>query len=187
MKSFGEAYLDHFYRHFGAPIGREVFESPLQNRSIQILEFKDVFAGCRVFCTIGLSHYSNELGGVFEVVSAVDEGGDALAGILANALFFAVMTQQKFGHGISIAGIKRISPAFAEQYAKDALYFTNPIGLPEGFSCFTTEAGEARVLLAILISHPEFEYFQDNGADNFEALMEQNDVDPFHLVRPSIK
>jgi hypothetical protein len=85
-----DLYLDHYERYIGPISGREVFRAPGGEWSIQILAFDGVFRGCRVYCSLGLTRYSEMIGEAVEVVLPVDPRWDIVPEVLANALFFAI-------------------------------------------------------------------------------------------------
>lgn len=185
MGEWGACYFDHFVRFLGPPAGRTVFEQNSASPSIQILSFDNVFADCRVFATLGLSHYSAELGNVGEVFAPVDNCWNDLPAVLANALFYMVQHNLRLGSGIAIEGIRSIHPQFALKSQKAALYLTNPFGMPIGFETVSCGSETGRIYLGFLLSEAEMQYFSQNGADAFESLIESKNVDPYHLKRAS--
>ena len=101
----GDCLLNHYERYMKAPIDRRVFESERFGRSIQILAYDGVFEGCRVFASLGPGHFTQELGGAFEVVCAIDDGWEQVPAILANTLFRVVELRLTMTAAGRIAGI----------------------------------------------------------------------------------
>ena len=154
--------------------------------SIQLLAYDGVFTGCRVYTSLGLSHYSSELGGVNEIVVAVDDLVQDVPHVVANALFYLVKNRLKLGWGVAVDGIEYIRPSFARKYQKNALYFTRLFDLPSECASVKSENGCGALLSAFFISKPEFDFFAKHGAERFESLLENQSLDPYHLARMSI-
>jgi hypothetical protein len=183
--SWGKAYYDHFQRFLGSPTSRCVF-SPIEGLySIQILGFENVFRGCRVFCSLGLSHYQEFVKGVREVIVPCDAAWDLIPRAISNVLFYAIKEHMEVGRGIAVSGIETVCPEFVRLTGKSALYFTEPFGLPPDFSSVRIPMTEGRVFLGIFISQGEYDYFCDNGAERFEEMLEAKGVDPYALLRDS--
>ncbi len=128
--NWGASYYDHLERLFRSPISRETFSQEPDEPTIQVLAYDRVFPRCRVFASLGLSHYARQVGRVAEVYLAVDDGWTEAGAILANALFYVIQNELPIGWGMAVGGVGAVTPAFAQQFAKTALYFTNPFGLP---------------------------------------------------------
>jgi hypothetical protein len=125
------------------------------------------------------------MGGVAEVCLPVDDGWDDVPYILASALFFMAKNRMSVGWGVSIGGIEQISPQFANNFNKSAIYFTNVFDLPNDFGKVKCDNGTGSVYLAMFISETERAFFKQNGAEKFETLLEDKHVDPFALSRLS--
>jgi len=188
MINYGELYYDHYYKFLREPVDREVFRNNHEVPSIQILKYDNVFEECMVYTTVGLTKYEEIIGDIVEVAMVVDEAFDSVAYLLANALFYCLGNQMEIGRGVAISGIENIDESFAKKYNKNAIYFTEPYSFPEEFIDVPTKCEEkdGKVLLAFYISQSEYEYFVTNGTEKFENLLEEKDVDPFHLSRESI-
>lgn len=180
---WGECYFDHFVKFFGNPSGRMVFEQDAASPSIQVLSFDNVFQGCRVFATLGLSHYADELGCLGEVVAPADGGWNEIPTVLANALFHMVQHRMRIARGVAVGGVGRIRPRFAMSSQKTALYLTSPFGMPTGFEDVSCDGQIGQIYLGFLISEAELKYFAENGAEAFEDLIESKDVDPYNVMR----
>jgi hypothetical protein len=181
----GECYLDHYERFFKSPTTRNVFEQDNNSPSIQVLAYDNVFSGCRVFASLGLSHYSEELGQVGEVIVPVDEGWDDVPFLLANSLFYMIQQRMALGWGITINCIENICPEFVNAFQKPALYFTHPFGLPTEFSEVEYDGVFGHLYLGLFISNRELDYFLKHGAGQFEDVLQSSDIDPYNLRRPT--
>jgi hypothetical protein len=179
--NWGEIYLDHYERFLGKPIDRSVFSQGKQSSGIQILQYANVFDGCATFASLGLTHYAVELKRVAEVVLAIDDGWNDAASILANTLFYLVQNRMELGWGISIAGVDRTDPAFADAYGKTAIYFARPQQYPREFASVPNGGS---MYAAFPISASEHRYFCENGALGFEEKLVGTDV--FDVDRASV-
>jgi antitoxin YqcF len=183
--NWGECYYEHFEHFLGSIFDREIFRQDDNLPSIQILSYDKVFKECRVFCSLGLSHYASEIAGTAEVYLPTDDGWSDTPYLLASALFFMIQSHMTIGWGLSIGGIDRILPQFAKDFNKTAIYLTNTFGLPNDFSKVRCGEEIGNIYLAIFISEAERDYFIQRGAEAFEVLLESNKVDPFSLRRSS--
>src|SRR3954468_13643232 len=107
MENWGERYFDHYLKYFGPIKERKIFESG-DAPSIQILTFENVFENCRTFCSLGLSHYSEEIGETAEVFVTTDDYWDAVPTIFANMLFFIVGQKMQIGWGMNVGGFEKL-------------------------------------------------------------------------------
>jgi antitoxin YqcF len=183
-ENWGELFYDHFQRYLGNPMARKIYRQDGATPKIQILEFDNVFPGCKVFASFGASNYSETLGVRAEVVLPCDEGWSSVGGLLANVLFYLVQDRIELGIGVGIK-FGSIAPDFVERFGKTAIYFTNPFGLPPEFSAVKNDVETACVYLAILISEAEFDYFCNRGAAEFESVLERSGIDPYQVNRAS--
>lgn len=183
MNNIGELYYNHFETYFGHPVERKVYANRPDWPSIQVLAYDQVFPACRVFATLGLSHFSDAVGGTFEIIVPVDGGWDDVPDILGNCLFYAVANRRRLGVGFGIGGIERQLPNFCQRFGKSAIYFTHPINLPDSFLTAPKRFGE--ILLGMFLSSEEFAYVVTNRVDDLEDTLERRNVDPFDLARSS--
>lgn len=184
MADWGGAFYDHFVEYLGEPVDREIYAQDEESPSIQILQYEDVFEDCIVFASLGLSKYASEQGGYREVCLVTDDAFEESETILANTLFYAIGAGLEIGQGVSISGVANIDPEFARKYDKHALYFTLPFAFPDGYE--KLEQLDGYVYWAFFISQKEHEFFVTNGAEAFENLLEEQEVDPFDIKRPSM-
>ena len=184
--NWGECYFDHYSKFFGEPVVRRAFEPFGSQWSLQVLEYAKVFAGCRVFATLGLSHYSRELGGVAEVIVPSDDGWDDVPPLLANALSLAIREEIPILRGTSIGGVGHISPLFGARFSKEAIYLTRPHNLPEGALAVKCGHEMGKLLLGMFLSAEEAALLWADGPDALEDALEAGGADPFHLLRDSV-
>ncbi|MDM5155443.1 suppressor of fused domain protein [Bacillus sp. DX1.1] len=188
MINYGELYYDHYSKYLGEPMDREVFKNSEDIPSIQILKYENVFEECLVFNTLGVSKYEEIVGDNVEISMVVDGAFRSTGYILANTLFYCVGNEIEIGRGTAISGIESIDKSFVQKYNKSAVYFTEPFAFPEEYGHVLTGNTEkhGKILLAFFISQSEYEYFVKYGTEKFEELLEENNVDPFHVSRESI-
>ena len=186
MINWGEEYFDHYTTFFKNAVDRKVFQGLEGGSSIQVLIYDGVLKGCKVFASLGLTHYEFDVQDVAEVVLVTDDGFDDCPAILANTLFYMINDQLKMTRGASVKGIKYINEDFYSRYSKDALYFTTPFGFPAEFSEVDSGYVKGKVYMAFLISDDEAGYLKQFGFEKFEDLLEKQDVDVFDIDRDSI-
>ncbi|KPV55627.1 hypothetical protein QJ48_32175 [Paenibacillus sp. A3] len=187
MINYGELYYDHYSKFLREPIDREVFKSTKEMPSIQILKYENVFEECLVYNSLGFSKYEEIVGANVEVSMVVDGAFNSTGYLLASTLFYCIGNKMQIGRGISIRGLERLDKEFVQKYNKSAIYFTEPYAFPEEYSIVRTNTKDkdGRILLAFYISQSECEYFVKYGAEKFEDLLEEKNVDPFNVSRES--
>ncbi|MCB2309240.1 suppressor of fused domain protein [Clostridium estertheticum] len=188
MIDYGELFYEHYTKFLGEPKKRKTFRKSNEIPSIQILRYENVFEGCTVFTSLGLSRYESILGTISEVTLVTDCAFDESDEILANILFHCIDQKIKIGRGMSIAGIANINKEFSKMYQKNALYFTIPYGFPDDYGSVKIlgQINKGVVYQSFFISQKEHEFFVANGAEAFEDILEEKEVDPFELNRKSI-
>lgn len=186
--NWGECYFDHFTRYFGMPVGRETYQPNAAAPVIQILKYDGVFSGCRVFCSLGATHYSAELHGIAEVLVVVDSGWDDSAFLLANVLFQLIQKPLALRPGIVVSRLEKVRPGFVAQYQKVALYFTT-LGtlytLPKEFAQVGCKGKEGALYVGYFISAAELAYWEKHEPKQFQQMLQSKHVDLLHLARPS--
>ncbi|MGA3599151.1 suppressor of fused domain protein [Lysinibacillus agricola] len=188
MINYGALYFDHYTKFLGEPIDREVYKYSEEMPSIQILKYDNVFEECLVYTTLGLSKYTEIMGDYIEISMVVDGAFKSSGYILANKLFYCVHNQMHIGRGLAISGVENIDAAFVQKYNKSAVYFTELYAFPEEYSIACTDSNEkdGKLMLAFFISQSEYDYFATYGAEKFEDLLEEENVDPFNVSRSSV-
>lgn len=188
MVDWGSAFYDHFAKYLGEPIKRGAFRQNQESQSIQVLHYENVFEGCTVFVSFGLSKYASELGTVAEVCLVTDCAFEESENILANTLFYLIANKINLGRGVSISGVSKINEEFSKLYDKSAMYFTMPYAFPDGFEKIKPVGAtdEGNIYLAFFLSQREHDFFVDKGSEIFESVLEDKDIDPFTLTRSSV-
>lgn len=178
-------YTKHLNEYLGPSIARTTFQQNSVAPPLQVLTYDQVFSDCRVFCSLGLTHYIQEVQNTTEVILVTDDGWNDIPYILANALFYIVQTRMKIGWGMVVGGVEVIAPSFASEFGKTALYFTNPNSFPEKFGHISCQPEKGKLFQTFFISPEERKFFRQYGAYKFEEMLEEKSVDPFDLKRPS--
>jgi hypothetical protein len=187
--SWGDCYFDHFGRYFRAPVAREVFAQASDEPdppTIQILSYDNVFEGCRLFASLGLTHYAETVGEVAEIIVLADDAWEQIPGLMANVLFYMVQERMRIGWGMAIARLDNVDGAFTRRFGKSALYITRPFGLPKGAEEVTCGGQRGSVYLGVFLEEAEYRLLLDHGAERLEAVLEASAVDPYHLTRASV-
>lgn len=177
--NLGETILNHYEKFLGDYIGADKYAD--KSRGLQILGFDKVFGNSLTFATFGLSNYAEDINALCEAVMTVDCDYDNCAALLANVAFYIIQNKIDFGRGVFIGGLDSVVEGFSKAHNKSALYFTEPYAFPEEFS----RAGECEMLSAFFITERESEFIKQNGADAFEDILEEREIDVIALDRPS--
>lgn len=85
--NFGEAYLDH-YEKFMKRNPAQSWTYKADGPTLQILAYDGIFERCRVFVTLGLTHFRERLGDIVEVVTVADDGPEDVPSVLGHATYF---------------------------------------------------------------------------------------------------
>jgi len=181
----GGMYFDHLARHFGMATRRSVFQQQPSSPSVQILEYDHVMAGCRLFATLGLTHFRNGPAPWSELFTIADAEWNTVPQILSTCAFFADGIRLHVERGIAIR-FERTFGEFVSRTGKVALYVTEPFGeLARTFVIEPTRP-DYRLLCGIFISAQEYDLFVGAGWEEFEGVLERAAVDPFELGRESV-
>jgi hypothetical protein len=184
--NWGECYYDHYTRHFREPVSREIFSQNETSPTIQILAYTKVFPDCKVFGSLGLTHYPTAIESLSEAIVVTDEGWQEIPYLLANTLFYIVQKPMRFGPGIVISGVDILQPRFAQTYQKTALYFTTTDTvetLPENFGRVGCSNETGVIYIGYFISTSERAFWKQHGSEHFETLLAEKRADLFHLRR----
>ncbi|MGL6077094.1 MAG: suppressor of fused domain protein [Fimbriiglobus sp.] len=182
--NWGEAYLDHYERCFGDFTKREVFQPHQEGPVIQVLSYDNVMRGCRVYASIGLTHYSGEVGSIGEALVCTSPSDDWPV-ILASSLFYLVQSRMDLGWGMVVGGVDAVAPFFCGKYDKSALYFSLPTLFPEHVRVVRRGHLTGMLYLVTPITTAERAYFTKYGAAEFEQLLARSGVDILEIDRPS--
>ncbi len=190
MVDWGSAYFEHLSRWFKQPTARSVFSGERVAGSMQVLVYDKVFRGCLTFVSLGLSRYPKEIGLRAELFVPADAGWEFIPEVLSNVLFYVVESRLQLGPGIAVSGISAVKPEFAKRFGKEALYFTEPFGVPEDVArvrpAVRGSDEEGTLLMGTFISEAEFDYLEEHGEEALERAFHEKGVDPFAVARPSV-
>lgn len=184
--NWGECYYDHFEKHLGKPVDRiRFFQNERSSRPwMQIISYDNIFEGCRAFCSLGLSNYGSQIGKIAEIFMPVDEAWEDTPSILAAVLSHLIQRRLHIGRGTTV-NFSNVFPDFVAQFGKTTIYFAEPFGTPEDFERVKCGSDIGEVFLASYISEAEYRFLKEYGAEKFEALLEEKQVDVFNIKRPS--
>jgi hypothetical protein len=188
-------YYQHFTSYLGKPFDREVYQSDDDSPPLQVVTYDQRYPGYRLYASLGLTAYADDIRQVAEVVVLADEGRKVLPFLFVNALFFVVRQRIPLASKFAIGGVDRLAPDFAERFDKAALYFmqvTPEDEFPEGFEKVgCPDAGEVgQVYQGLFISEAEHEFLKRSGGPALEerlkaqATVAEEDV-RCSLLRPS--
>lgn len=178
--------FEHYERFLRKASAREIYS--LDNTSLQIWRYEDVFEGCSVLCSVGFAQFSSRLNPDRheEIVVAVDSDTDAAMKILATTLFYLGESVSAIPVLGSKGGVVELDSDFVERHHKDAFYFTEPFPFPDEFQNVSGSGASGSIFMGVFIDAREHEFLKQNGAGAFEDKLEAGNVDPFCLDRPSV-
>lgn len=181
MNNLGEKLLDHYKEYLGDFIGADSYSD--NKHQIQLLGFDKTIENSLLFATLGLSKYSKSINNCCEVILATDGDYDKCAEIFMNTIFYVLSNKMNFGRGVLVEGVDNIVEGFSKQHNKVAVYFTEVYIFPEEFSIIEDKC---KMYMGFFISSKEVDYIKNYGCEEFEDLLEQNNVDVIEMDRPSI-
>lgn len=187
-ENYGASFYEHFLRFMSSPKGRKIFRQADDGSSIQMLRYGNLFPGCSVSASFGLSLFWEEICSISEVVLVMSEGIESGEDVLANILFFMIKNRVRLERGVSVSGVSHIDINFFKEFDKEAIYFTAPYAFPAGFEevSLPRPASAGFIYSAMFISRREHDFLLKNGPDAFEDLLEREKVDPMDTRRPSV-
>ena len=179
--NWGEAYYDHFEKFLGKARAGKMWDpdpSLPHNYPIQVLTYEiDKPIRVRAFCTLGLTHYAQELGGLAEIFLSADEGWESIPKILG--LVSGVMVEKHIAlhHGTCIAGIDMIDAEFVKRYDKNVLCFVffddeDSFGVIRG-----DDGNNGRIHFGVFITQAEYDFLSAQGIEALEDKFEENEID----------
>jgi hypothetical protein len=194
MQNLGSDYLDHYEKYFGTPVYRDVVDADDMPRKIQLLRYTNVFQGCVTFATLGLSSYSNELGGEYcEIVIVVDDCIENIPKIVFSVVRTIIFNKHSLHWGDYFVGLEDVDSEFVSKTGKDTFYVTLPSPLPNEFANVITNNAfllknniKPRIFMGLFISKQEKEYLRVNGEERFEEWLETMSIDPFDICRAEL-
>jgi hypothetical protein len=179
-------FWQHFQRAFGKPYDWQDFEQDQFSTPLRLVTYDRAYREYRVFASIGLTEYADELQQRGEVIALADAAQKDIPFLLVNALFFLIGQRIPLASKCCIGGVDVLLPRFAEQFGKSAIYFTVATGFPEGFERLEADGETAEVFQGIFVSPQERAFIQRHGGDEFEVKLKDSDADPCSLRRPSV-
>ncbi len=188
MNPWERCYYQHFTSYFNKPFDREIYRRDADSPPLQILTYDWAYPGYRLYTSLGLTAYASDIKDTAEVILLADAGGKQVPFLFVNALYFIIQQRIPLGSKFAVGGIDRLSPQFAEQFDKAALYFT--LVTPEdefqpGFEQVECEGDEGLVYQTLFISEAEHDFLKRNGGPTFEEKFRKQDADLCSLFRPS--
>lgn len=178
--NIGEEILNHYENFLGMFEECMKFKSDEDMPLIQLLQYDNIFEGCKTYASLGLSKFSEIINNVCEVILAVDDDYEKAAVIFANVLFYIIENKIDFGRGVYITGIENIDKEFAINHKKNAIYFTETYIFPDEFSNINKIA---KMYLAFFISQEECNFIKNYGCEKFEDYLEAYGYDIMDLNR----
>src|SRR4051794_1826185 len=83
-------FWQHFQRHFGKPYDWQDFEQDHLSTPIRLVTYDQAYREYRVFASVGLTEYAEELQQRGEVIVLADAAQTDIPFLLVNALFFMI-------------------------------------------------------------------------------------------------
>jgi hypothetical protein len=189
MTFWDRCYYEHFTSYLGKPFDRETYRQDADNPPLHIVTYDQRYAPrYRVYASIGLTAYENEVKDLAEVIVLADAGRKEVPYLLVNALFFITQQRITLASKFAVGGIDRLAPPFAQQFDKTALYFTlvTPADeFGEGFERVVCGEDMGLIYQGTFISEAEHEFLRRHGGDTFEEKFRAQDADLCSLLRPS--
>jgi hypothetical protein len=166
-------YYEHFTSYFGKPFDLATYNPGDDRPPLHIVTYDKGFpAGCRLYASLGLTAYADEVKERAEVILLTDAGHAEAPFLLVNALFFITRQRIRLDSRFAIGGLDRLAPDFAAQFEKVALYFTAAGSTREGFGRVECEGEEGRLYRALFISEAEHDYLKRHGGEALEEQIE---------------
>lgn len=176
--NLGEEILNHYEKYLGIFEDHRVFKGCEDMPSIQLLQYSNVFEGCKTFVSFGMSKFSAIINNICETILIVDNDFQRASYLFANVLFYIIENNMDFGRGTYVMGIENVDKDFALKHNKAAIYFTETYMFPEAFSCIN---GRIKMYLAFFISQEECNYIKKYGCEKFEDYLEEQECDIMKL------
>lgn len=180
----GETILEHYESYFGNDYINEIYSISDDLPSIQILKWKTIIKGYTILATFGLSHFSDKIGNLCEIVTIVNNTQiEEVSQILGNISFTAIMNELPIECNIAYTRLSKISKNFVNVCNKNSIYFSFPYIFSDDF--FTTDfnGNFIEFPMAIFISDREFSYYKINGFEELENFWYTNNIDILNLNR----
>jgi len=184
MTSWGERYLVHYENFFGDYVDALTSSQDDDSPRIQVLTYGGVFSGCTTFCTLGLSHYREEIGCVAELILVAAGEHPELVHVVAQCAFYLAQNSQEPMNGYVVDGLENAFPDFCSKTGKNAVVYCNPVGLPSSFAEVPMKQEKGVMAMVVPICYEEGLFIKQNGMQAFEEKAQASKADPFDLCRP---
>lgn len=178
--NMGEKIINHYEKYLGMFEERRVFEGSEDMPSIQLLQYDNIFKGCKTYASFGLSKFSDIINNTCESIMVVDDDYQKSSFIFANVLFYIIQHKLNFGRGTYVKGIENIDKEFVIKHDKHAVYFTETYVFPDEFSYISESV---KMYLAFFITQDECDFIKKYGCEKFEDYLEENEFDIMDLNR----
>lgn len=178
-KNIGEMILSHYEKFLGNYTDSEPYKNE-EGVSIQVLEYENVFEGCKTYMSFGVSAFSGYIHNKCEIVLNVDNDFDRASCIFANVLMYLIENKVHFYKGSYIEGIAAFDEDFCAKHEKAGFYIAEAYPFPEEFF---DVCDDIKIVMCFFISQEELEYLKKYGSDRFEEYLEENEIDIMELDR----
>lgn len=182
QNNIAEMILNHCEEFLGNYTRAQLYKNE-NGESIQILEYENVFEGCKTYMSFGVSNFSGDIHNRCEIVLNVDNDFDRASCLFANVLMYLVENKVHFYKGSYIGEIAEFDEEFCAKYKKAGIYITEAYPFPEEFSM----CDDIKIYMCFFISNEELDYLKKYGSDRFEDYLEENEIDIMELNRDAMK
>lgn len=180
--NIAEKLLSHYEEYLGGHPSVQLYKNQ-EGASIQVLEYENVFEGCKTYMSFGLSNFGADIHNKCELVLNVDDDFDRASCVFANVLMYLVENNAHFYKGSYIGGISAFDGDFCAEHKKSGVYITEAYPFPEEF----LKCGDIKIYMCFFVSEQELEYLEKYGSDGFEDYLEDNEIDIMELNRKAFK
>ncbi|MEM6296317.1 MAG: suppressor of fused domain protein, partial [Myxococcota bacterium] len=154
---------DHYAQFFDDPVAQTKLRGPA-DEPLHVLEYGNVFEGCRTFTTIGLGLLEGFVEAPHELFLAATWPGEELPHLLVATALALREHGRPLRAGMAASGLQPYAPAFAETTGKSAMMFVPPQALPPLFSSVGGKPA-VEVLMAVPLSELEYALLARDGID----------------------
>lgn len=177
-KNIAEILLSYYEDFLGNYTSVQLYKNE-EGESIQVLEYEDIFEGCKTYMSFGVSNFSEYIHNKCEIVLNVDNDFDRASCIFANVLMYLIENKVHFYKGSYIGGVAAFDEDFCAKHKKAGIYITEAYPFPEEFLM----CDDIKIYMCFFISDEELEYLKKYGSDSFEDYLEENEIDIMELNR----
>lgn len=182
QNNIAEMLLNHYEEFLGNYKSARLYKDE-GDASIQVLEYENVFEGCKTYMSFGVSNFSGNIHNKCEIVLNVDDDFDRASCLFANVLMYLIENKAHFYNGSYIEGISEFDEDFCAEHKKSGIYISEAYPFPEEFLM----CDDIKIYMCFFISDEELEYLKKYGSDRFEDYLEENKIDIMELNRDAMK